>query len=39
LGQNTVVGSMISSFWLCMEACQEEYVWIPIFVTSEVHHG
>ena len=22
-----------------MEACQEEYVGIPIFVTSEIHHG
>ena len=39
LEQNTVVGSMICSSWLCVEACQEEYVWIPIFVTSELHHG
>jgi len=22
-----------------VEACQEEYVGIPIFVTSEMHHG
>jgi len=39
LGQNTVVGSMICSSWLCVEACHEEYVWIPICVTSELHHG
>src|SRR5207253_8861564 len=39
LGQNTVVGSMRCSSWLCVEACQEEYVGIPIFVTSELHHG
>src|SRR4029453_5649449 len=30
---------MICSSWLCVEACQEEYVGIPIFVTSEIHHG
>src|SRR5580765_6449069 len=39
LGQNTVVGSMRCSFWLCVEACQEEYVGIPIFTTSALHHG
>src|SRR5947208_12297871 len=39
LGQNTVAGSMICSFWLCVEACQEEYVGIPIFITSAFHHG
>src|SRR5262249_61255536 len=33
LGQHTVVGSMICSSWLCVEACQEEYVGIPIFGT------
>src|SRR5262249_27099078 len=38
-GQNTVVGSMPCSSWLCVEACQEENVGIPIFVTSELHHG
>ena len=25
--------------WLCVEACQEEYVGIPIFTTSALHHG
>jgi hypothetical protein len=30
---------MICSFWLCVEACQEEYVGIPFFVTSALHHG
>jgi uncharacterized protein (DUF433 family) len=30
---------MICSFWLCVEACQEEYVGIPIFITSALHHG
>src|SRR5437867_3787235 len=39
LGQNTVAESMICSFWLCVEACQEEYVGIPIFITSAFHHG
>src|SRR5215217_2210629 len=39
LGQNTVAGSMRCSFWLCVEACQEEYVGIPIFITSALHHG
>src|SRR3954469_3579996 len=39
LGQNTGVGSMRCSFWLCVEACQEEYVGIPIFTTSALHHG
>src|SRR5262249_47930453 len=39
LGQNTVVGSMPCSSWLGVEACQEEYVGVPIFVTSELHHG
>src|SRR5215471_11320642 len=39
LGQNTVVGSMLCSSWLCVAACQKEYVGIPIFVTSELHHG
>src|SRR5437016_1563325 len=38
-GQHTVVGSMPCSSWLCVEACQEEYVEIPVFVTSELHHG
>src|SRR2546426_12666625 len=36
LGQNTVVGSMLCSSWLCAEACQEEKVGIPIFVTREL---
>src|SRR6476619_6355250 len=39
LGQNTVAGSMIFSFWLCVEAYQEEYVGIPIFITTALHHG
>src|SRR5215470_13472266 len=39
LGQNTVVGSMLCSSWLCVAACQKKYVGIPIFVTSELHHG
>src|SRR5262249_557207 len=39
LGQNIVVGSMLCSSWLCVTACQKEYVGIPIFVTSELHHG
>ena len=26
MGQNTVVGSIICSSWLCVAACQEEYV-------------
>src|SRR5919198_5522311 len=39
LGQNTVAGSMIDSFWLCMEAGQEEYVGVPLFITSALHHG
>src|SRR4029453_15189795 len=39
LGQNTVVGSMRCSFWLCVEACQEEYVGFPIFTTSALHHA
>ena len=30
---------MRCSFWLCVEACQEEYVGIPIFTTSALHHG
>src|SRR4029450_7232365 len=30
---------MICSSWLCVEACQEEDVGTPIFVTSEIHHG
>ena len=38
LGQNVVVGSMMVLL-ACVEACQEEYVWTPIFVTSELHHG
>ena len=39
MGADTVVGSMRCSFWLCVEACQEEYVGIPIFTTSALHHG
>ena len=38
IGQNTVVGFMRCSFWLCVEACQEEYVGIPIFTTRALLH-
>ena len=34
-----VVGSLRCSFGLCVEACQEGYVGIPIFTTSALHHG
>src|SRR5215471_9896993 len=39
-GQNIVVGSMIVLLsWLAGERATKEYVWIPILVTSELHHG